>query len=83
MKQDLVVCVCSAVSDSLQPRGLWSTRLLCPRNSSGENIGAGCHFPLQGIFPTQGLNPGLLGFLLWQKDFILFYFSTTSASWEA
>ena len=25
----------------------------------GKNIGVGCHFLLQGIFPTQGLNPGL------------------------
>ena len=26
---------------------------------SGKNTGVGCHFLLQGIFPTQGLNPGL------------------------
>ena len=26
----------------------------------GKNIGAGGHFPLQGIFPTQGLNRCLL-----------------------
>ena len=25
----------------------------------GMNTGVGCHFLLQGIFPTQGLNPGL------------------------
>ena len=25
----------------------------------GKNTGVGCHFLLQGIFPTQGLNPGL------------------------
>ena len=25
-----------------------------------KNIGVGCHFLLQGIFPTLGLNPGLL-----------------------
>ena len=29
-------------------------------NSPGKNTGVGCHFLLQGIFPTQGLNPGLL-----------------------
>ena len=29
-------------------------------NSPGKNIGMGCHALLQGIFPTQGLNPGLL-----------------------
>ena len=26
----------------------------------GKNTGVGCHFLLQGIFLTQGLNPGLL-----------------------
>ena len=25
----------------------------------GKNIGVGCHALLQGIFPTEGLNPGL------------------------
>ena len=29
-------------------------------DSSGKNAGVGCHALLQGIFPTQGLNPGLL-----------------------
>ena len=28
-------------------------------NSPGKNTGVGCHFLLQGIFLTQGLNPGL------------------------
>ena len=43
------------VSDSLQPHGLYS-----PWNSPGQDTGVGsCSFP-QGIFPTQGLNPGLL-----------------------
>ena len=27
--------------------------------SPGKNIGVGCHALLQGIFPTQGSNPGL------------------------
>ena len=51
---------CSVMSDSLQPLGLYPTRLLCPWNFPGKNTGVGCHFLLQGIFPTQGLNPGLL-----------------------
>ena len=42
------------MSNSLQPRGLCS-----PGNSPGHNTGMGSLFPLQGIFPTQGLNPGL------------------------
>ena len=28
-------------------------------NSPGKNTGVVCHFLLQGIFPTQGSNPGL------------------------
>ena len=36
------------------------TRLLCPWDSPGKNTGVGCHALLQGIFPTQGLNSGLL-----------------------
>ena len=28
-------------------------------NSPGKNPGVGCHALLQGIFPTQGSNPGL------------------------
>ena len=35
-------------------------------DSPGKNPGVGCHFLLQGIFPTQGLNPGLLHLLHWQ-----------------
>ena len=30
-----------------------------PWDFPGKNTGVGCHFLLQGIFPTQGLNPGL------------------------
>ena len=32
---------------------------LCPWDSPGKNTGVGCHFLLQGIFPTQGSKPGL------------------------
>ena len=44
----------SVVSNSLQPHGPYS-----PWNSSGQNTGVGSLSLLQGIFPTQGLNPGL------------------------
>ena len=37
-----------------------SARLLCPWASPGKNTGVVCHSLLQGIFLTQGLNPGLL-----------------------
>ena len=33
---------------------------LCAWNSPGKNTGVSCHSLLQGIFPTQGLNSGLL-----------------------
>ena len=49
----------------LQPHGLYPVRLLCPGNSPGKNTGVGCHFLLQGIFPTQGQNARLLA---WQAD---------------
>ena len=44
----------SVVSDSLRPHGLYSSW-----NSPGQNTGVGSLSLLQGIFPTQGLNPGL------------------------
>ena len=37
--------------------------LPCPRDFPGKNTGVGYRFLLQGIFPTQGLNPCLLNLL--------------------
>ena len=45
---------CSVMSNSFQPHGLYS-----PWNSPGQNTGVGSLSILQGIFPTQGSNPGL------------------------
>ena len=42
------------VSDFLQPHGLYS-----PWNSPGQNTWVGNLSLLQGVFPTQGLDPGL------------------------
>ena len=39
---------------------LWPHGLYSPWNSPVKNTGVGCHSLLQGIFPTQGLNPDLL-----------------------
>ena len=50
----------SVVAASLRPHGLQPTRLLCPWDFPGQDTGVGCYFLLQGIFPTQGSNPGLL-----------------------
>ena len=41
--------------------------LLCPWDSPGKSTRVGCHFLLQGIFPTQGLNLNLLYLLHWQE----------------
>ena len=53
------VCMLSRVQ-------LFPARLLCPWGSPGKNTGVGCHFLLQEIFPTQGLNLCLLHLLHWQ-----------------
>ena len=56
----------SASAQSLSHVWLFATpwtvacRLLSLWNSPGKNTGTGCHFLLQGIFPIQRSNPGLL-----------------------
>ena len=54
----------------------------CPPSSPGEfsskYTGVGCHFLLQGIFLTQGLNQNLLCHL-----HLAGVFFTTSTNWEA
>ena len=63
--KNLHICSCcavhshSVVSHSLRPHELQPTRLLCPWDSPGKSTGVGSHALLQGIFPTQGSNPGL------------------------
>ena len=55
----------SVVSDSLQPHRH------SPWNSPGQNTGLGSLSLLQGIFPTQGSNPGLLHYrqILYQLSY--------------
>ena len=48
-----------------ETHGLWPARLLRPWDSPGKSTRVGCHFLLQGIFPSQGSNPCLLH---WQAD---------------
>ena len=45
---------------SVMPNSLWPHVLYSPRNSPGQNTRVGSLSLLQGIFPTQGSNPGLL-----------------------
>ena len=59
----IVKCQSSVVSDSLRPHGLYPVRILCPWDSPGKKTGVRCLAYLQGIFPTQGLNPRLLSLL--------------------
>ena len=57
---------CETVSLSVMSTTLYKpmdcrpSRLLCPWNPPAKNTGVGSHSLLQGIFPTQGLNLGLL-----------------------
>ena len=44
----------------LQFHELQPTRLLCPWDFPGKNTRVGCHFLLQGIFPTWIMNLHLL-----------------------
>jgi len=54
------------MSDSLQLHGLYSSW-----NSPGKNTGVGSLSLLQGIFPTQGSNTGLLHYrgILYQLSY--------------
>ena len=49
------ICYCCLIAKSC-----WTLSLLCPQDFPGKHTGVGCHFLLQGIFPTQRLNPCLL-----------------------
>ena len=73
------VLSCSVVSDSLQPHGLYPTRLLlCPWNFPGKDTEMGCCFLLQGIFLTQRWN---LGLLHWQVDSLPLHHLGSSVIW--
>ena len=57
LEKVLVAQSCLTLCDPMywmEPAGL-----LCPWDSPGKNTGVGCHFLVQGIFLTQGLNLGL------------------------
>ena len=75
----------SVTSDSLWPRGLYS-----PWSSPGQNTGVGSLSLLQGIFPTQGSDPGLphCRWILYQlshrgspriPDWVAYHFSSRSS----
>ena len=53
------VCAQSLSQLFVTPWTVLPARLLCPWNFLGKSTRVGCHALLQGIFPTQGSNPGL------------------------
>ena len=58
---------------------LWTVPHRVPlRDSLGKHIGVGCHALLQGIFPTQGLNPPLF-----MSPALAGGFFITRGTWEA
>ena len=63
-----VAVLCWLVSYSSWPHGLWPARLPCSWNFPSKYTGVGCHFLLQGIFLTQGLNWVSCGSCIWQSD---------------
>ena len=68
------------MSNSLQPHGLEPTRLLCPWDFPGINTRVSCHFPPQGIFPTQGSSPC---FPYWQAEFFFLPLSRKGSPMKA
>ena len=53
------VRVCESESHIVLSDSLWPHSLYSPWNSLDQNTGVGSLSLLQGIFPTQGSNPGL------------------------
>ena len=55
----MVLFSCLVISNSFMTP--WTAACQAPLSMgfSSKNTGVGCHFLLQEIFPTQGLNPGL------------------------
>ena len=51
---------CPTICDPMDCSLPGSQEPLSPWNFPGKSTGVGCHFLLQGIFPTQGSNLGLL-----------------------
>ena len=60
-KHPIFLPLCESVSESLSvlSDSLWLHGLYSPWNSPGQNNGVVSLSLLQGIFPTQGSNPGL------------------------
>ena len=64
-KASLTVCesevaqLCPTLCDPMDCSPMDCSLSLCPWDFPGNSTGVDCHFLLQGIFLTQGLNPGI------------------------
>ena len=58
-----VTSVVTQSCPTLQPHGLYPTRILCPWNFPGKTTGVGWYFLFQGLFLTQKSNLCFLKFL--------------------
>ena len=61
------MCVCVQLCPTLCDPLDWS---FCPWDFQGKNTGVGCHFLLQGIFLTQGLDLALVGEFSYLKVYV-------------
>ena len=59
-ESEVKVLVAQSCLTFCNPVNCSPTKLLCPWDSPGKNTGVGSHSLLQGIFPTQGWDLGLL-----------------------
>ena len=68
----MLILSCSVTQSCPTLRGPMDCSLTgsCQWNFPGRNTGVGCHFLLQGVFPTQGSNPRLQHLLHWQVDYL-------------
>ena len=67
----LITDVCACLFGCVQLFATsWTVACQAPLSMEfpGKNTGVGCHFLLQEIFPTRGLNPCLLDCLHWEAD---------------
>ena len=55
----IVACTKLLCPWDFQGKRPWDFQGQSPWDFQGKSTGVGCHFLLQGIFPTQGSNPGL------------------------
>ena len=71
------------VAQKCESCSLWPLRLYTPWNFPGQNTGVGSLSLIQGIFPTQRLNPGLMHcrWILYQLSYQGICIPTANSCW--